>query len=307
MNKAIMVAAGVLWLASIAVTGGVTWHVAASRQAAADAREEEAKPIRAAGGETELAKLKQENAELRARAGELLEERNDARNENLRLALGQALQEIAQSAPVSDEVGERWRKAFRTREERKKQSSFGGLDEDMALISEMARLGREGVDFLSSAVSNHGLDMREREAALLALSHIRDKAALAAILKLREPDLTELDYPYDLILLQMCALSTPEIREFIPEINAQIDRDLAMDDISPERTEVLAVLAFVHGDSRSWELLHDERALQENLTAAARMAAEIHSPEARQFVEWTAANHPRPNVRQEAEVLLGEW
>jgi len=139
------------------------------------------------------------------------------------------------------------------------------------------------------------------------LAHIRDKAALATLLKLREPDIMELDFPYDLIELQISALPTGEIREFIPEINRQIAAELGTDTIAPERTEVLAILALVHGDSRSWSLLQDRRVLLEDLRGAVRIAADVHTHRARQFVEWVARDHPRDDVSEAASRLVDNW
>jgi len=150
-------------------------------------------------------------------------------------------------------------------------------------------------------------DMKEREMALFVLSHVRDKAALAALLKLRAPDVTELDYPYDLIQLQVSSLSSDEVREFVPEINRRIAQELGAGERAPERTEVLLTLGLVHGDRESQRLMTDPRILGEDLSGAIGLAGDIHTPAARQFLEWVAHNSSNEGQTALATGALASW
>jgi hypothetical protein len=177
----------------------------------------------------------------------------------------------------------------------------------MSLMADMSRMGAPGMKFLASMVGNGQRPMDERELALSVLSHIQDGAALGAILDLNAPDVTELDYPYDLIETQVASLTTREVRPYMSQILDQANRDLGANDSAPERAEVLAILALVHGDQRAQGLLHDERILLEDLSGAVQTANEIHTPAARQYLQWVMDNHPRPNVQQAAATALQEW
>jgi len=65
------------------------------------------------------------------------------------------------------------------------------------------------------------------------LRHIQDGAALGALLDLRAPDVTELDYPYDLIETQVASLPTREVRPYMQRIVEQANRDLGTQDPAP--------------------------------------------------------------------------
>ncbi len=236
-------------------------------------------------------------------------------NERLRVAFRQALKQMVDrqgeapgANPAPTRIQSLWDRAYARWKQRKDAGLFGGLDETMSLMADMSRTGAPGMQFLASLVGNDRRSMEERELALSVLSHIQDGAALAAILRLNAPDVTELDYPYDLIETQVAALPTREVRPHIAQIVEQADRDLDTHrEAAPERAEVLAILALVHGDRRSMELLHDERIMQEDLSGAVQTANEIHTPAARQYLEWVLENYPRPNVQQAAGTALQEW
>ncbi len=234
-------------------------------------------------------------------------------NDRLRVAFRQALKEVVSrqdrqaGAPAPPHIQSLWDRAYARWKQRKDSGMFGGLDENMSLMADMSRTGAPGMKFLASMVGDGAHPMEERELALSVLSHIQDGAALGAILQLNAPDVTELDYPYDLIETQVASLPTREVRPYIAQIVDQANRDLGAGDPAPERAEVLAILALAHGDPRAQALLHDERILREDLSGAVQMANEIHTPAARQYVEWIAANHPRANVQQAANAALQEW
>ena len=300
---------GVLWLGSIGLTAAVTWHIGRRPEAIPGAHGQPVAPQPSGVSKDDVARLRRENAELRAQVARHVEERREADTERLRLALGQALKEIVEGSPEPKEgyVEATWRRRYETFKSHKDRGAMGGLDKGLTLLADMARLGEPGIRFLADTVSDHQLDMAEREAALTALARIRDRASLAAIMKLREPDIMELDYPYDLILLQVSALSTNEVREFIPGIIRQAGLELGTDTIAPERPEVLAVLAFVHGDRDSWMLLHDERIANENLSGVLQIAADIHTPQSREYLEWLHQSVSDPDVRKTATRLLEQW
>ncbi len=315
-------AIAVLWLWSIVLTAVLTWwitghrpppeevapdegHGAAQEVQAGSARRDE----RSSQDESarDVAALERENVALRGETKRLRAELDRAEDGRLRLVFAQALREMMEAPPNGDDVETTWRKRIEVFRQKEKRGTFEGLDEAMSLMAEMARFGMPGIQLLASVASDHQRETDERELALQVLAHIRDKAALATLLKLREPDIMELDFPYDLIELQISALPTGEIREFIPEINRQIAAELGTDTIAPERTEVLAILALVHGDSRSWSLLQDRRVLLEDLRGAVRIAADVHTHRARQFVEWVARDHPRDDVSEAASRLVDNW
>ncbi len=234
-------------------------------------------------------------------------------NERLRVAFRQALKQVVEKQdrpagpPAPPHIQALWDRAYARWKQLKDSGMFGGLDENMSLMADMSRMGAPGMKFLASMAGNAQRPMDERELALSVLSHIQDGAALGAILDLNAPDVTELDYPYDLIETQVASLPTREVRPYISRIIDQADQDLGGNDPAPERAEVLAILALVHGDQRAQGLLHDGRILQEDLSGAVQTANEIHTPAARQYVQWVAENHPRPNVRQAANAALQEW
>ena len=236
-------------------------------------------------------------------------------NDRLRVAFRQALKEMVGkrdgqpgAAAAPPRIQALWNRAYARWKQRKDSGMFGGLDENMSLMADMSRTGAPGMKFLASLVGNGGQPMEERELALSVLSHIQDGAALGAILQLNAPDVTELDYPYDLIETQVASLPTREVRPYIAQIVEQANRDLGgSGEPAPERAEVLAILALVHGDQRALGLLHDERILQEDLSGAVQTANEIHTPAARQYVQWVVDNYPRPNVQQAANAALQEW
>jgi hypothetical protein len=234
-------------------------------------------------------------------------------NDRLRVAFRQALKQVVEKQdrpagpPAPPHIQALWDRAYARWKQMKDSGMFGGLDENMSLMADMSRMGAPGMKFLASMVGNGQRPMDERELALSVLSHIQDGAALGAILDLNAPDVTELDYPYDLIETQVASLTTREVRPYMSQILDQANRDLGANDSAPERAEVLAILALVHGDQRAQGLLHDERILLEDLSGAVQTANEIHTPAARQYLQWVMDNHPRPNVQQAAATALQEW
>jgi hypothetical protein len=305
----------VLWcftiLLALGVGAGVGWHLAlttASQAAAAVP----VKPAPAAAPAPERTAAQAPNDG----AAPPDEEPASDENDRLRVAFRQALKQVVDrnakqpgAAAAPPRIQSLWDRAYARWKQRKDSGMFGGLDENMNLMADMSRTGAPGMKFLASLVGDGQRPMDERELALGVLSHIQDGAALGAILQLNAPDVTELDYPYDLIETQVASLPTREVRPYIAQIVEQANRDLDLvsRDPAPERAEVLTILALVHGDARAQGLLHDERILQEDLIGAVQTANEIHTSAARQYVEWIAANHPNANVQQSASVALQGW
>jgi len=310
MRRASVIGIGMLWLGSLVATTTIVWHLASRHFAAAPAPAGPVSDVRqVSAAETRprdtretasMEDLERENAAPRhevelSHAGE-----KDAENERLRLVLKQALRQVAEPHARNDTISAAWRRGFEAMSRnRERGGMFAGMDDGLSLAGDMARLGAPAMSFLAELAGDTSVDMKEREAALFALSHIRDKAALAELLKIRAPDVTELDYPYDLIQLQVSSLPTSDVREFIPEINRQIAQELGAGEQAPERTEVLLTLSFVHGDRDSLRLLYDPRILNEDLTGAIGLAGEIHTPQAHQFLQWVAGNS-----RNEGHVAL---
>ena len=137
-------------------------------------------------------------------------------NDRLRVAFRQALRQVVDKQqphgttepPAPAYIQSLWDRAFARWQTQKEAGMFGGMDESMNLMADMSRTGAPGMNFLASLVGNGQRPMEERELALAVLSHIQDGAALGAILKLNAPDVTELDYPYDLIETQVASLPT---------------------------------------------------------------------------------------------------
>ena len=222
-----------LWMASLIVSALIGWAVGARHAPEALVAREgtQAAPARNA----EASALRRENAQLREEAGQLRKTRKDAENERLRVAFKQALTQIAQPRALrNDALSTAWRRGYDAlKAARQRGGAFAGLDDGLSLTGVMAGFGTEAASFLSDLVTDGNADMKERETALFVLSHVLDKSALAALTKLRAPDVTELDYPYDLIELQVSSLSTAEVREFIPEINRQIAGELGTGESAP--------------------------------------------------------------------------
>jgi hypothetical protein len=310
------IAIAALWAASLVVTATIVWLVASEHFASKAVSTELAVSTPADAGSVEG--FRRENAELREEVERLRARIMDrhtggvekgAENERLRLVLKQALRQVAEPRePRNDEVSAAWRRGFyalqRTRE---RGGTFAGIDEGLSLTSDMARFGAAATSFLSGLVMDAKADMKEREMALFVLSHVRDKAALAALVKLRAPDVTELDYPYDLIQLQVSSLSSAEVREFVPEINRRIAQELGAGEQAPERTEVLLTLGLVHGDRESQRLMTDPRILREDLSGAIGLAGVIHTPAARRFLEWVAHNSRNEKQTALATDALASW
>ncbi len=308
----------ILLIISVFVTAALTWGIAsahfAKKQAnvppVAAALTEPQKPAEPESHDSaSMEELRRENARLQEEIGRMRGGANKEENERLKLVLKQALKQIAEPREVrNDALGLAWKRGFETlKTARERGGMFAGLDDSLSLASEMARFGAQAPPFLSELVMDGRADMKERETALFVLSHIRDKAALKELTKLRAPDVTELDYPYDLIELQVSSLSTAEVREFIPEINRQIAEELGHGEQAPERTEVLVTLGLVHGDRDALNLMNDPRMFAEDLSGAIGIAGEVHTPPARQFLEWLAQNSGNDRQTSQANAVLEGW
>lgn len=222
----------------------------------------------------------------------LTAEQKEVENARLRVLVSEALRLLASGKATSSDVASpppprnaNVAQLWQTELDRIWQAR-ADLDAKQALAQKMAELGRAGIDFLVNTARNRSLDVFERDTAVRVLSLIRSRDALAAVIKLREPDVMELDYPYDLVMLQAASLPTSDVRAFIPEILRQVNQELGSDTLAPERPELLAILALAHGDRQAQALLYDERILHDNLAGAVMVANDIHSPQARQFLDW---------------------
>ena len=311
MQKKHVVLVATLWCFSVLLAfglgAGAAWHLAQADKP----QTARAVPVKPPEIPAILEKARPDAAEDAGTAPET--QADSGENERLRVAFRQALKEVVsrqqkQSGnPAPPHIQALWDRAFARWRKQKESGMFGGLDENMSLMADMSRMGAPGMKFLASLTEDGQRSMEERELALSVLAHIQDGAALGALLDLRAPDVTELDYPYDLIETQVASLPTREVRPYISRIVEQASRDLGTQDSAPERAEVLTILALVHGDQRAQGLLHDPRILQEDLSGAVQTANEIHTPAARQYIEWIAANHPGANVQQSANAALQEW
>lgn len=313
MQKKSVVLVAVLWFSTILLAlgagAGVGWHLARTTASQTVA----SVPVKTAPAAASAPEKTTDQATDNAAAPSGEQPASDE-NDRLRVAFRQALKEVvgrqdkqSGTTPAPPHIQSLWDRAYARWKQRKDSGVFGGLDENMSLMADMSRTGAPGMKFLASLVGNGQKPMEERELALSVLSHVQDGAALGAILQLNAPDVTELDYPYDLIETQVAALPTQEVRPYIPQIIEQVNRDWGAHDSAPERAEVLAILALVHDDQRALGLLHDERILQEDLTGAIQTASEIHTPAALQYVQWVSENHPGARERQAANAAMLEW
>lgn len=305
ISRAAVVAA--LWIASLVAAVVIAWTIASERSTARPVAREEARTTVARNEEAD--ELRRENASLREEVEQLRKTQKEAENARLRVAVKQALTQIAEPrAPRNDALNTAWRRGYDAlKAARERGGAFAGLDDGLSLTGVMAGFGPEASSFLSDLVTDGHADMKEREMALFVLSHILDRSALSALTKLRAPDVTELDYPYDLIELQISSLNTAEMREFIPEINRQIAGELGTGEPAPERTEVLLTLALVHGDRESQALMTDPRILKEDLSGAIGLAGDIHTPAARTFLEWVVQNAHDERQSALASGALENW
>ncbi len=307
MRRGSNIAIAALWATSLVVTATIVWLVASEHLASKAALAGAVAIAPPDAGSVEG--LRRENAELREEVERSRAAEKGAENERLRLVLKQALRQVAEPRePRNDEVVAAWRRGFYAlQRNRERGGMFAGIDDGLSLTSDMARFGAAATSFLSDLVTDATADMKEREMALFVLSHVRDKAALAALLKLHAPDVTELDYPYDLIQLQVSSLSSAEVREFVPEINRRIAQELGVGEQAQERTEVLLTLGLVHGDRESQRLMMDPRIFSEDLSGAIGLAGDIHTPAARKFLEWVAHNSSNERQTALATGALAGW
>jgi len=296
-----------LWVVSLVAAVVIAWTLASERSAGRAVSRDEARTSVADTAEAEA--LRRENGELRAEIERLQKAQKDAEHARLRVAFKQALTEIAEPrTPRDDALDTAWRRGYDAlKAVRERGGTFAGLDNGLSLTGVMAGFGPEASSFLSNLVTDGHADMKEREMALFVLSHVRDRSALAALTKLRAPDVTELDYPYDLIELQVSSLSAAEVREFIPEINRQIAGELGTGEPAPERAEVLLTLALVHGDRESQTLMNDPRILSEDLSGAISLAGDIHTPAAQNFLASIVQNSHDERQSAMASDVLANW
>ncbi len=259
-------------------------------------------------GAGDVEKLKEENAALRQQLAQIEEERKNLGRDYLQLAMKQSFE----SAPAKNIPPEKMRARWDNDLGKILSNGgglFGNLEDMFNLAIEMAAHGEAGIRFMGSIANDRTRNDREREAAIQILARIRDRSAFEFLLRFRDDQLTELDYPYDLIRYQVASLPTNQISQHFAEIVRQIEADLSgpNNNPGPERAEVLVSLAAVHQDRRAQQLLSDPRMWQEDLQGAVDTARGIHNQTAYDFLRAVEQNHQDPNIRQRATSILDNW
>jgi len=182
----------------------------------------------------------------------------------------------------------------------REQGDSFSIESRFGLMFAFSTYGDAGVGHLNQIIHDRKRSLSERETALLVLRYMATPRALETLLAFRDPGLTQLDYPYDLISFQLKTIRTDAIRHHFPEILSQIDKDLGADDYSPERMEVLLTLASTHNDARARRLLRDPRVYQENLDGAIRLAETLDTAIADEFLLDLIERHEYQHVRESA-------
>ena len=291
---------GCVWVTSIVLTAWVTWKLAAP--AAADIHDgapissTAALPLSApAATRTDESGAEEE---LREQLAAMEAKNIDLGWKYFKLSLEQWAAEGEGATDRSpEEISDTWRAQMAQME------LAGGIfdfEQKFSLMFAFAAYGEAGVSHLRGVINNRALGKKERETALEILRYMSSRGAFDAVLDFRDPDLTELDYPYDLIQSHLRTMDRADLVHRFPDIVAQIDADLGRDDAAPERVEVLLSLAFTHGDPAAQRLLRDPRILEENMRGALYQAGEAKTPAALEFLDYMAQNHPDRTVRQSA-------
>lgn len=277
---------GCIWVTSLVVTAWAAWHLASRDDSAAPpARIATPSPPTAPadhGGE-----LASENQGLREQVESLQAKNLELGRKYFHLSLQQwADENKAENTPPED-IAALWDRQMEQMRSRPRTLDF---EDRLNLMFAFAAYGKAGVAELSRVLNDHNRHARERETALQLLRYMNTREAFDAVLDFRDPELTELDYPYDLILNQLKTMQTSTIQDRFPEIDQQIGRDLGSDKMAPERVEVLLTLASTHHDAQAQRLLRDPRILQESLGGALSLAETLDTPVARDFVTFVRAN-----------------
>lgn len=251
-------------------------------------------------------KLRDENEQLREQLARIEEERKNLGRDYLQLAMKQSFESAGSKASSPEEIRASWEKGM-ARILAGHGGMFGNLEDTFALAVEIASRGEAGIRFLGSVASDLSKTDKERELALQIMARIRHRTAFDYLLNFRDEKLTELDYPYDLIRLQVASLPTDQIASGIPGILNQINTDLGGDNFSPERAEVLLYLADTHRNAQAQQLLSDSRMWQENVQGALEVAQSLHDQTAYTFLVNIEQHHVDPAARQRAAAILDAW
>ncbi len=243
---------------------------------------------------------------LKQQLEEVSSERETLGRDYLQLALEYSLAKGGASPASRLEIETLWN----TRLEALLQDSggmFGGLEEMIALLVEMAAHGEPAIRFMTEVANDNRRSEKERRTALELMSHLRHPAAFDALLDFRDDAIMELDYPYDLVRCQVADLERTQLAHRIPEILGRLNADLGADNFSPERAEVLVLLALRHNEPQARSLLNDPRMWHENVQGAISTANALHTEDARRFLDALARNHTDSKSRKRAENLLANW
>jgi len=253
-----------------------------------------------------LKALENENAALQAQLAQIHAERQALGRDYLQLAIKYSM-ESGDTTPTSQEdIRVYWNHTV-TDLLSSDGGMFGRLDETVNLLLKMASFGEPGIRFLGGVANDRNRPAQERVTALQALSYLHHPVALDILLDFRDGTISELDYPYDLIRGQVAALPTSAITARIPGMLDQINMDLGADNFSPERPEVLFLLACVHNDPRARQLLYDERMWRENVVNAMNIAESLHDRMSWEFIRAVEERHQDASVRAAAARTLENW
>lgn len=296
---------GCVWITSLVIVAWGAWHLALERgstgPAVAPPSDYAAPPSPVPSADGGSGMLETENQDLRGQV-EALEAKNlELGRKYFHLSLQQWADQNKANDTAPEDIAILWKRRVDLMLNRGRLLDF---EDRLSLMFAFATYGEAGVAHLVGVLHNRNGDPREREMALQILRYMNSRRAFDAVLDFRDPELTELDYPYDLILSGLRTMDRGEIEGRFPDILRRINQDLGADQLAPERVEVLLSLAALHNDAQAQRLLRDPRILQENLQGALPLAAAMDTPAAHDFLAFVAENHPDPRTRQLASNLL---
>lgn len=313
MNRTRTLLLGGAWTASLVIAATVGWAVAQHMPAPPNPvsgehpAETQSQTSSGSGGfASESEQLRAENENLREHLEQIETERKALGRDYLQLALKQSFDSAGPNSVPREQIRARWDETM-SKILSNRGEMFGNLEHTVNLAIEIASYGESGIRFMGDIANDRTKASQERETALQILSRIRHRSAFDFLVNFRDSELTELDYPYDLIRFQVASLPTAQIAGRLPDIVNQIAADLGGDNFSPERAEVLFYLAAIHHDARAQQLLRDERIWGENLQGAVAAAQNLHNAAARDFLQAVAQYHQDPGTRSRAANIVDNW
>ncbi len=301
---------GCVWITTLVLAAGISWHwrgqdpAVGAEVSVAAATAQRSMPPSSTGLESiddgiatdEATNLREELADLEAK-------HNALSKQYFMLSLEKWAAENDTSGTDSETINALWDSQLTAMQ-------IGGnvfdFESRFALMYAFASYGDKGVVHLRGILDDRSRTDFERETALLVLRYMASPRALEAVLSFRDPELTELDYPYDLMNTQLKMIESDAIRHRFPEILARIDQELGADTLAPERAEVLLTLASTHGDTRARQLLLDPRIYHENLGGAITLAATLNTAVADEFLLNIAQYHEDQHYRRMARRYYGQ-